>query len=121
MKPLFGKMYLRPGELWKEYRVKRLRTANQRGYPVNSWEDTGDTVRGVLAEASSNDAERTKHLWDQDQHSLTHTLVVTGTANARKGDLLTHGNRSFYVLVNDNVGALDGASLIYLEERNDVK
>lgn len=39
---------------------------------------TGTIVDGILAQATSNERELTKHLWDQKLHSLTHTLVVSG-------------------------------------------
>ena len=118
---VFSHMFLRPGNLWKEFHILKYTTKNEGGYPVSRWSDTGRTLKGVLAEASSTDADRTKHLWDQDKHSLTHTMVVRGKTDVIKGDMLSLGEGGYYVLVNDDVGALGGTSLLYLEERNDVK
>ncbi|HJB29721.1 MAG TPA: hypothetical protein IAA06_13155 [Candidatus Blautia faecavium] len=117
----FGAMYLRPGNLWKSFAVKRLRTEMVNGYAVDSYADTGIYVTGVLAEATANQSDMRKHLWDQDQHSLTHTLVAVGKVGLKKGDFLTVGERTFLVLLVDDVGALGIANLVYLEERNDVK
>ena len=117
----FGTMYLRPGNLWKSFRIKRQKTANVNGHSVESYEDTDQSITGVLAEAEENDRERTKHMWNQAQHSLTHTLVIRGKTDARKGDMLTCDERAFIVLYNDDIGALGYAGLIYLEERNDIK
>lgn len=121
MNQIYGGMFLRPGNLWKDFNVLRLSVRNINGYKTEQWEDTGLMVHGVLAEASTNDAERRKHLWDQDQHSLTHTMVVRGRTDVRKGDALTLGEKAYLVLVNDDVGALGNVSLLYLEERNDLK
>jgi hypothetical protein len=115
-------MYLRPGNLWKDYHVLRKETRNTNGYKVDGkWIDTGELIKGVLAEASTADSERTKHMWDQDQHSLTHTMAVRGRADVLKGYMLSNGEKGYLVLVNDNVGALGMAGLLYLEERNDLK
>ena len=73
---MFGNaMYLRPGNLWKNFRVLKMHVDNVDGYAKNSYEDTGTIVDGILAQATSNERELTKHLWDQKLHSLTHTLV----------------------------------------------
>lgn len=114
-------MYLRPGNLWKDYHVLRKVTKNVNGYKDDQWVDTGNIIHGVLAEASTADSERTKHLWDQDQHSLTHTMVLRGRSDVLKGWALARDDKAYVVLVNDDVGALGVAGLLYLEERNDVK
>lgn len=44
-------------------------------YAKNSYEDTGTIVDGILAQATSNERELTKHLWDQKLHSLTHAIM----------------------------------------------
>ncbi len=116
-----GAMYLRPGNLWKSFRVKRKLTYNHYGTVKEEYEDTDLAVLGILAEANDSQNERYKHMWDQTQHSLTHTMVVRGKAPLMKMDLLTCDERAFLVLYNDDVGALGLAGLIYLEERNDIK
>lgn len=117
----FGVMYLRPGNLWKKFTVKRLKTSMVNGYAVDGYVDTDICVTGVLAEATANQSDMRKHLWDQDQHSLTHTLVAVGKTGLKKGDFLATDDRAFLVLLVDDVGAVGIASLIYLEERNDLE
>lgn len=121
MKRTLPMMYLRPGNLFKDFQVKELKTEAEGGYWEDRYVDTGKHVMGALAEADSNLSERMKHRWDQKQHSLTHTLVTQGRANLKKGDLLTLEERAFLVLLVDDVGSLGISSLAYLEERNDVK
>lgn len=117
----FGAMYLRPGNLWKSFRVKELLTKMEKGYPVEKYEDTSRTIFGILTEVDNNLSDRMKHRWDQDQHSLTHTVIVRGRADLKKGDLLILEERAFLVLLADDIGSLGTTGLIYLEERNDVK
>lgn len=117
----FGAMYLRPGNLWKNFQVKESCVGNYEGYSVSGYRETGRCLAGILAEADSNLADRMKHRWDQSQHSLTHTLVVCGKINVKKGDFLVSGERGFLVLLADDVGGLAATGIVYLEERNDVK
>ncbi len=114
-------MYLRPGNLYKDFDVCRLKVEKVSGFPKESYVSTGDHLKGVLAEASSNQSEKVKHRFDQSQHSLTHTLVAGGKSGVRKGDHLILGERGFLVLAIDNASALGISDIIYLEERNDVK
>ena len=49
-------MYLRPGNLFKEFLVKRKESdISNIGLPVTEFKDTGILVDGVLAEASTDD------------------------------------------------------------------
>ena len=42
---MFGNiMYLRPGNLWKSFRVLKMHVDNVDGYAKNSYEDTGTIV-----------------------------------------------------------------------------
>lgn len=113
-------MYLRPGNVWMDFLIKRKVVKNDKGYAVDSTEEAG-TLTGILGEASANDADRTRHRWDQDQHSLTHTLVLREKAEIHRGDWLILGDRVFLVLLYEDIGNLGAAGLVYLEERNDVK
>lgn len=114
-------MYMRPGNLYKDFRIERLEVGVASGFPFEKYVDNGEHLHGVLAEASSNLSERMKHRWDQEQHSLTHTLVTNKKPDVRKGDHIIFGERGFFVLAADDVGGLGIAGIIYLEERNDVK
>lgn len=116
-----GPMYLRPGNLYKEFDIIRLKTEMVSGFPKESYIDDGERLKGILAEAGSNQSDRMKHRFDQSQHSLTHTLVVDGKSGVKKEDRLILGERGFLVLLVDDVGALEISDIIYLEERNDLK
>lgn len=116
----FGLMYLHPGNLWTDFLVKRKRTSNVGGHAVSDFTECGE-LAGILAEASENDSDRMKHRWDQEQHSLTHTLVTRGMTDLRKGDYLVTEKRVFLVLSHEDVGNLGASGIIYLEERNDLK
>lgn len=121
MMGMFGAMYLRPGNLWKSLRIKELTTHMIGGHAVTEYVDSGQDIIGILADADSNIADRKKHLWDQDQHSLSHTLAVRGKPELKKGDFLVMGERGFLVLLVDDIGSLGISGLVYLEERNDIK
>lgn len=115
-------MYLRPGNLEKEFIVKRSgQKVSDTGTPFVQYMDTGNLISGVLAEADKNQSDRKKHLWDQEQHSLTHTIVCSGGAVAQKGDILAMDNRVFMVLLADDVGGIGVSTIYYAEERNDIK
>ena len=119
---MFGNMmYLRPGNLWKNFRVLKMHSDNVDGYMKNSYEDNVNVVDGILAQATSHEKELTQHLWDQDQHSLTHTLVVSGKCMLNKSDILAYEEKAYLVLAIDNAGDLGVAGIAYLEERNDLK
>lgn len=112
---MFGNaMYLRPGNLWKSFRVLKMHVDNVDGYAKNSYEDTGTIVDGILAQATSNERELTKHLWDQKLHSLTHTLVVSGRCDLKKSDILAYEEKAYLVLAVDNAGDLGVAGIVYL-------
>ena len=115
-------MYLRPGNLEKDFIVKRKKTdISDTGTPYSGYVDTGLLVSGVLADADKNQSDRKKHLWNQDQHSLTHTIVSKGEPVAKKGDLLAMDDRYFLIRLVDDTGALGIATIYYAEERNDLR
>lgn len=113
-------MYLRPGNLWTDFEVRRSVSRNENGFAVTEYVACG-VLSGILAEASATDADRTRHRWNQEQHSLTHTLVIRGRADVQKGDQLIAQERGFLVLLCDDIGNLGASGLIYLEERNDIR
>ena len=121
MNPIYGYMYTRPGNIWKEFDIVKKVSKNQQGYLHDSYEKTGKNLKGILSVAENQTAERTKHLWDQDQHSLTHVLSLRGRAMVRKGDYLACDEKIYLVLTTDTEGMVGGSSILYLEERNDLK
>lgn len=121
MNPIYGYMYTRPGNLWKEFDIVKKVSKNQQGYLKDGYEKTGRTLKGVLSVAENQTAERTKNLWDQDQHSLTHVLALRGRALVKKGDFLANGEKMYLVLTTDMEGMSGASSILYLEERNDLK
>ena len=121
MNPIYGYMYTRPGNLLQAFDVVRKVSKNQSGYLVDKYERTGKSVKGVISVAENQTAERTKNLWDQDQHSLTHVLSLSGRADLKKGDFLANGEKAYLILTTDMEGMVGGSSILYLEERNDLK
>ena len=116
----FGLMYLRPGNLYKSFEVTHKQTTIENGHPIEKHIPAG-TVTGILAEADSYQNDKMKHRWDQDQHCLTHTMVVRGLSNLKKGDTLHRNERFFYVLATDDASYIGGTTIVYLEERKDVR
>lgn len=116
----YGTMYLRPGNLWKKFAVKRLKTSMINGYAVDGYVDTDICVTGVLAEATAKQSDAMRHRWDQSQHTLTHTLVIVGRTTLKMGDVLETEKRMFIVLAADDIAVLGVSNIVYLEERNDL-
>lgn len=115
-------MYLRPGNLYKEFMLKEERTVvSDEGMPIKRYVDTGMVFRGILSQVTTDESAKHIHQWDQDQHSLTHTVVARGRAIAKKGDMIAGDNQLFFVLLVEEVGQLGITTIYYLEERNDVK
>lgn len=119
--PIRG-MYLRPGNLYKEFRLLTEKTEiSDTGTPIKHFVDSGRIFRGILAQVGTDEAQRMKHLWDADQHNLTHTIVSRGKSMCKKGDMLAGDNQLFFVLLVQEVGQLGITTIYYVEERNDVK
>lgn len=117
-----GFMYLRPENLKKDFILKRKTTEiSSTGTPVSKYMDTGKMVVGTLADSDKYQNDLKKHLWKQDQHTLTHTIVCYEEPKAKKGDVLAMGDRYFLVLLVDDAGGLDIATIYYCEERNDLR
>ncbi len=116
-------MYLRPGNLIKEFVVATKKSKRVNGRMADVYEKTSVFLNGYLTVATQTQAEQTKNRWDQDQHSLTHTIVDHGPSIAKKGDRLIHdkSSRVFEVLAVDDVGELGITTIYYAEERNDVR
>lgn len=115
-------LYLRPGNLEKDFIVKRKQTGiSDTGTPFSRYVETGLMISGVLADAEKGLGSQKKHLWDQDQHTLTHTIVSQGEPVAKEGDVLAMDERYFLILLTDDTGSLGIATVYYAEERRDLK
>lgn len=112
-------MYVRPGNLFKEFIVESNRqSVTGTGRVVNNHGGDGAvTLKGCLSEASGED--RTNH--SQKEHVVTHTIVQAGKPRAKRGDRLVLGNRVFYIVDIDDAGALGISTIYYAEERRDAK
>ena len=112
-------MYLRPGNLFKDFIVENNeQVVTSTGRVANK--HTGDgtkTLKGCLAEAT--DEERTNH--SQQDHIVTHTIVQAGGPKAKRTDKLVLGNRTFYIVDIDDAGTLGISTIYYAEERRDAK
>lgn len=112
-------MYVRPGNLFKEFTVEHnVPTVTGTGRVANSYCGGGaETLKGCLAEAT--DEDRINH--NQKNHIVTHTIVQAGPPKAKRGDKLTFGECVFYIVDTDDSGALGFSTVYYAEERKDVK
>ena len=67
-------MYLRPGNLFKDFQVIRVEEEISGGKKVPKSEHTNILIRGCLEEATPEEKLR----WDQPQHPVTHSIVQAG-------------------------------------------
>ncbi len=110
-------MYLRPGNLYKDFTVETTGAAvSSRGRPKKNYDkDKGPMIRAVLAEAKPEEKER----WRQLQHPISHVITQKGRPKAKEGDRLIFENRIFYIQGVDEPGALGLWTIYYAEERKD--
>lgn len=112
-------MYLRPGNLFKDFTVESNRQeVTDTGRVANVHGGDGSVIlRGCLADAA--DDERENH--STKDHIVTHTIVQAGRPKAKRTDRLVCGSRTFYIVDVDDTGSLGIATLYYAEERRDAK
>lgn len=112
-------MYLRPGNLFKDFIVEESRQCVTRtGRPSAGYSgDGGRMLKGCLAEASADEKE-SRSIPD---HAVTHTIVQPGPPEAKRTDKLVLGDRAFYIVDIDEAGSLGLSTIYYAEERNDLK
>lgn len=114
-----GMMYVRPGNLFKEFVIEsNKQVVTSTGRVANSHSGDGtEILKGCLASAS--DEDRTNH--SQKDHIVTHTIVQAGSPKAKRTDKLVFGNRVFYIVDIDDAGTLGISTVYYAEERRDAK
>lgn len=112
-------MYLRPGNLFKEFVIENNRQkVTSTGRVVNNHKGDGmKTLYGCLADATTETAKNKS----TEDHTVTHTIVQRGIPLAKKTDKLVLENRVFYVVAVDDAGELGISTLYYVEERDDIK
>lgn len=112
-------MYLRPGNLFKDFVVFSLsQDVTDGGRVVEKYTGDGSCIlKGCLAEADDRDIA--DH--SIEDHTVTHTIVSRGAPKAKRRDKLVFGSRAFYIVDIDDVGALGISTIYYAEERNDIK
>ena len=112
-------MYLRPGNLFKDFIIEtNTEAVGAFGRPKPNYsQDEKRLLLGCLADASENDRER----WKQLQHPITHTIVQRGTPKAKPEDRLILGERVFIIRAVDDCGGLGLTTIYFAEERMDVK
>lgn len=112
-------MYVRPGNMFKEFIVEDNRQmVSSTGRVVNR--HTGDgtkTLKGCLAQANEKDIA--SH--SGPDHAVTHTIVQSGLPVAKRTDRLILGDRLFYICDVDDTGGLGISTIYYAEERRDVR
>ena len=119
-------MYLRPGNLFKDFIIEHSKSDLKSGRPSVSYEGDGtDFLRGCLASANEVSyaiAESVgKKAHGTADHIITHVIVQRGKPRAERTDRLILGNRVFYIVDIDDTGSLGVSTLYYAEERTDVK
>ena len=118
MTPNVRVMYLRPGNLFKEFLIESNdETIGESGRPEISYSEETRTLKGCLANATEGDRER----WKQLQHPITHTIVQRGHPKATPEDKLIFGERVFLIHAVDDCGGLGISTIYYAEERLDVR
>lgn len=112
-------MYVRPGNLFKEFVIERdKQSVTGTGRVANNHAGDGKkTLKGCLAEASDEDREN----HSQKDHIATHTIVQAGRPRAKRMDKLVLGDRVFYIVDIDEAGMLGISTIYYAEERRDAK
>lgn len=109
-------MYMRPGNLIKEFIVEDNRQeVTKTGRVVHNHKGSGTVkIKGVLADATEE--ERAKH--STKDHEVTHTIVSAGAPEAKRTDRLVLGERAFYIVSVDDAGSLGISTIYYAEERS---
>lgn len=112
-------MYLRPGNLFKDFVVEsNTQVVTTSGRVANAPKGDGSNIiRGCLAESTQE--QRESH--STRDRVCTHTIVQQGSPKAKKSDKLILGDRSFYIIEIDDAGGLGISTIYYAEERKDVK
>lgn len=112
-------MYVRPGNLFKEFIIEEnTQIVTSTGRVANKYDGDGTRIlKGCLAEAQ--DEDRTNH--SQKDHVVTHTIVQAGSPKAKRTDKLVLGERVFYIVDIDDAGSLGISTIYYAEERRDAK
>jgi hypothetical protein len=110
-------MYLRPGNLFKDFTIeKKGATLSSRGRTKSQYDgQTGEQLSAVLADAKPQEKDR----WKQLQHPISHTITQKGKPKADAEDRLVLGDRSFFIQGVDDPGALGLWTIYYVEERFD--
>ena len=112
-------MYLRPGNLFKEFVIESNRQqVTGTGRVANSHAGDGTrTLKGCIAEASEE--EKARH--SRKGHDVTHSIVQAGRPKAGRTDRLVLGERTFYVVELEDMASLGISTVYFVEERRDVK
>ena len=108
-------MYLRPGNLFKDFQVVKVEEEIQGGKKIQRSELTNILVRGCLEEASPDEKLR----WDQPQHPVTHSIVQAGEPKAKPGWILKKQGAPYRINGVDRCGDLGIVAVYYVEERRD--
>lgn len=111
-------MYLRPGNLVKDFIIEPLkRSVNTKGRAQTTYDTESRAIlHGVISDADANAVAR----YSQTEHPCTHQIVQRGGEKAKPGDRLVLGHRHYYILGVDNVAALGIATVYDAEERTDL-
>ena len=106
-------MYLRPGNMYKDFRILTIENTKIDGRPVTNEVYTDRILRGCLTGAS----EDVKHEWEQRNHVVTDVIEQRGGPLAKEDEVLEYMGRKYRIHGVEDIAGLGIATLYYVEER----
>lgn len=109
------RIFLRPGQQLKRYGVYRKSASRDEKGKISAAvaPEAVGSLQGSLVRVSQQEAER----WKQQNHLVTHKIVVYGDTVAKTGDVLQRGTEKYYVHGKENRALLGRFFTIYCEHR----
>lgn len=108
-------IFYRPGSEIQDFSVyeKTTSTGGHGRVKEVPGETPVSTLSGALASASQKEVDQ----WKQNGHPITHTIVVYGTTMADAGDVVSLGERKFYIQGKEDPGGFGIRQVLFCEER----
>lgn len=109
------RLFLRPGQQLQRYEIYRKSHARDEKGKISAAVEPAiiGALMGSLVKVSQQEAER----WKQQNHLVTHKIVVYGDTEAKTGDVLKRGKEKYYVHGKENRALLGKFFSLYCEYR----
>lgn len=109
------RIFLRPGQQLKRYTIYRRSAARDEKGKISAAvePEAVGSLTGSLTRVSQQEAER----WKQQNHLVTHKIVVYGDTAAETGDVLKRGNEKYHVHGKENRALLGRFFTLFCEHR----